>query len=102
MESEYGNWVSAKLIYGSIALTIPFVALSFVFPAFVDGAIPFVLSFAYFAYARYVFSQRRGNLQRQERAHQGSLESLESGQERGCLRFSGSVPSQRERETIVE
>jgi SAM-dependent methyltransferase len=62
-EPEYGNWVSTKLIYGSIAMTIPFLALSFVFPIFVFGVIPFLLSFAYFAYARYVFSQRGGNLQ---------------------------------------
>ena len=62
-EPEYGNWVSTKLIYGSIALSIPFFALSLVFPLFVVGAIPFLLSFAYFAYARYMFSQRGGNLQ---------------------------------------
>ena len=62
-EPEYGNWVSAKLIYGSIAMSIPFFVLSFVFPTFIVGAVPFVLSFAYFAYARYKFSQRGGNLQ---------------------------------------
>ena len=62
-EPEYGNWVSTKLIYASIALSIPFFALSFVSPLFVVGAIPFLLSFAYFAYARYMFSQRGGNLQ---------------------------------------
>jgi SAM-dependent methyltransferase len=62
-EPEYGNWVSTKLIYGSIALSIPFFALSLVSPLFVVGAIPFLLSFAYFAYARYMFSQRGGNLQ---------------------------------------
>jgi len=63
MEPEYGNWVSTKLIYGSIAMTIPFFALSFVSLIFVVGAIPFLLSFAYFAYSRYMFSQRGGNLQ---------------------------------------
>ena len=62
-EPEYGNWVSTKLIYGSIAMSIPFFALSLVFPISVVGAIPFLLSFAYFAYARYMFSQRGGNLQ---------------------------------------
>ena len=62
-EPEYGNWVSTKLIYGSIALSIPFLALSLVSPLFVVGAIPFLLSFAYFAYARYMFSQRGGDLQ---------------------------------------
>ena len=62
-EPEYGNWVSTKLIYGSIAMSIPFFALSIVFPMFVVGAIPFLLSFAYFAYARYMFSQRGGNIE---------------------------------------
>ena len=62
-DPEYGNWVSKKLIYGSIAMTIPFFALSLVFRILVVGAIPFLLLFAYFAYARYVFSQRGGNLQ---------------------------------------
>jgi SAM-dependent methyltransferase len=62
-EPEYGNWVSTKLIYGSIAMSIPFFVLSSVFPIFVVGTIPFLLSFAYFAYARHKFSQRGGNLQ---------------------------------------
>ena len=62
-EPEYGNWVSTKLIYGSIALSILFFAPSFMSPLFVVGAIPFLLSFAYFAYARYMFSQRGGDLQ---------------------------------------
>jgi len=62
-EPEYGNWVSAKLIYGSIAMSIPFFVLSFLSPLFVVGAVPFLLSFAYFAYARRKFSQRGGNLQ---------------------------------------
>jgi SAM-dependent methyltransferase len=51
------------LIYGSIAMTIPFFALSLVSLIFVVGAIPFLLLFAYFAYARYVFSPRGGNLE---------------------------------------
>ncbi|MCX6145620.1 MAG: class I SAM-dependent methyltransferase [Ignavibacteriales bacterium] len=62
-EPEYGNWVSTKLIYGSIAMSISFFVLSSVFPIFVVGTIPFLLSFAYFAYARHMFSQRGGNLQ---------------------------------------
>ena len=62
-EPEYGNWVSTRLIYGSIAMSIPFFALSFVSSLFVVGAIPFLLSLAYFAYARHKFSQRGGNLQ---------------------------------------
>ena len=62
-EPEYGNWVSTKLIYGSITMSVPFFVLSSVSPIFVVGAIPFLLSFAYFAYARHMFSQRGGNLQ---------------------------------------
>jgi SAM-dependent methyltransferase len=63
MKPEYGNWVSTKLIYGSIAISIPFLALSLMSPLFVVGAIPFLLSLAYFAYARYMFSQRGRDLQ---------------------------------------
>ena len=62
-DPEYGNWVSTKLIYGSITMSIPFFVLSSVSPIFVVGAIPFLLSFAYFAYARHMFSQGGGNLQ---------------------------------------
>jgi SAM-dependent methyltransferase len=62
-EPEYGNWVSTRLIYGSIAMSIPFFVLSSVFPIFVVGTILFLLSLAYFAYARHMFSQRGGNLQ---------------------------------------
>jgi SAM-dependent methyltransferase len=60
---DYGNWVSTKLIYGSAAMTIPFLALSLVFPILIIGAILFVLAFSYFAYARRKLSQRGGNLQ---------------------------------------
>jgi len=66
-EPKYGNWVSVKLIYGSIALSIPFFMLSFVALVFIFGAVPFLLLFAYFAYAWYKFSQRGGNLQAQIR-----------------------------------
>lgn len=62
-EPEYGNWVSAKLLYASIAMSLPFLCLSFVFSILVVGAVPFLLSFTYFAYARRTFSQRGGNLQ---------------------------------------
>jgi ubiquinone/menaquinone biosynthesis C-methylase UbiE len=62
-EPKYGSWVSSKLICGSIAVSIPFFVLSFVSPMFIVGAFPFLLSSAYFAYARYKLSQRGGNLQ---------------------------------------
>jgi ubiquinone/menaquinone biosynthesis C-methylase UbiE len=66
-EPEYGNWVSAKLVYGSIAMAILFFVLAFFSLIFVVGAVPFLLSFAYFAYARHEFSQRGANLQAQVR-----------------------------------
>jgi ubiquinone/menaquinone biosynthesis C-methylase UbiE len=62
-EPEYGNWVSAKLVYGSIAMSVLFFVLAFVSLTFVVGAVPFLLLFVYFAYARYKFSQQGGNLQ---------------------------------------
>ena len=60
---DYGNWVSTKLIYGSVVMTIPFFGLSLVFPIFVIGVIPFGLAFGYFVYSRRKLSQRGGNLQ---------------------------------------
>lgn len=66
-QPAYGNWVSAKLIYSSIAVSILFFALSFLNATLIVGAIPFLLSFLYFAYARYELSQRGGNLQAQIR-----------------------------------
>ena len=60
---DYGNWVSTKLIYGSAAMTIPFLALSLIFPVLIIGAIPFVLAFSYFAYAHRKLSYDGGNLQ---------------------------------------
>ena len=62
-KADYGNWVSAKLVYipGAIALT--FLAFSILFPVLVIGAVLFFLPFVYFAYARYRFSPRGGNIQ---------------------------------------
>ena len=62
-EPKYGNWVSARLIYVLIAMSIPFLMLAFVSIMFIVGAFPFLLLSAYFAYARFKFSQRGGNLQ---------------------------------------
>ena len=62
-EPKYGNWVSARLIYVLIATSIPFLMLAFVSIMFIVGAFPFLLLSAYFAYARFKFSQRGGNLQ---------------------------------------
>jgi hypothetical protein len=67
VEPEYGNWVSTKLVCGPVAMSVLFFVLVFVSLIFVVGAVPFLLSFAYFAYARYEFSQRGRNLQAQIR-----------------------------------
>jgi SAM-dependent methyltransferase len=61
--TNYGNWVSLKLIYGSTVLSALFLGLSLLHPAFIVGAVPFLISLAYFAYARYKFSPRGGDIQ---------------------------------------
>lgn len=60
---DYGNWVSSKLIYGSAALSALFFGLSLLHPALALGAVPFLASLAYFAYARCAFSPRGGDIQ---------------------------------------
>jgi len=62
-DTDYGNWVSTKLIYGSAVLSALFVGLSFLHWAFLIGAAPFLAALAYFAYARHAFSPRGGNIQ---------------------------------------
>ena len=61
--TDYGNWVSTKLIYGSAVPGALFLGLSFVHLAFLIGAVPFLAGLAYFAYARYTFSPRGGDIQ---------------------------------------
>jgi len=61
--TNYGNWVSAKLIYGSAVLGALFSGLSFLHPAFIIGAALFLAALAYFAYARHAFSPRGGDIQ---------------------------------------
>ena len=59
---DYGNWVSKRLIYTFGILGIVFLALTFLFWVL---AIPALLCFAvaaYFAYARYLFSPKGGNV----------------------------------------
>ena len=60
---EYGNWVSAKLIYIPGAVAFLFLLLSFLIPVLVIVAVIFFLPFVYFAYARYQFSPKGGNIQ---------------------------------------
>jgi SAM-dependent methyltransferase len=62
---DYGNWVSIKLLYALGAVSIFLLGLSFVFLILTVGAVLSILAFVYFAYARYEFSPRGGNLQDQ-------------------------------------
>lgn len=61
---DYGNWVSKRLLYifgiPSFALGV----LSFALPILVVPTFIVVLCFLYFAYARYMFSPRGGNIQK--------------------------------------
>ncbi len=61
--TNYGNWVSTKLIYGSAVMSALFLGLSFLHPAFLLGAAPFIVSLAYFVYAYRAFSPRGGDIQ---------------------------------------
>jgi SAM-dependent methyltransferase len=61
--TDYGNWVSTKLIYGPAVLGALFLGLSFLHPAFAIGAVPFLTALVYFAYARHAFSPRGGDIQ---------------------------------------
>lgn len=60
---DYGNWVSTKLIYGSVVLSALFLGLSFLHLAFIIGAVPFLAALVYFAYARYAFSPHGRDIQ---------------------------------------
>ena len=62
-ELNYGNWVSAKLVYIPAVIALLFLGLSIVLPVLIIGAVIFFLPFVYFAYARYKFSPRGGNIQ---------------------------------------
>jgi len=60
---NYGNWVPTKIIYTSAVLSAVFLGLSLLHVAFIIGAMPFLAALAYFAYARYAFSPRGGDIQ---------------------------------------
>lgn len=60
---DYGNWVPLKFIYIPGAVSLLFLILAFLFlPAIVLFGLLFLVSL-YFAYARYLFSLRGGNVQ---------------------------------------
>jgi SAM-dependent methyltransferase len=60
---EYGNWVSKRLICLCGFLGFVFLGLGLVFWVLIFPAVPFLLLFAYFLYARHQFSPQGGNLQ---------------------------------------
>lgn len=59
----YGNWVSSRFIFAPGVLGLIFAGLSFLLPALGIVAVFFFLCSLYFAYARYLFSPRGGNIQ---------------------------------------
>jgi len=60
---DYGTWISARLLYIPGAVSIVFAGLSLLLPWLAVFAVIFFLCFAYFAYARYRFSPKGGNIQ---------------------------------------
>ena len=62
-KADYGNWVSTKFIYVPAVLTLLFGGLAFLLPALAVVAVIFFICSLYFAYARYAFSPRGGNIQ---------------------------------------
>ncbi|MBN1888988.1 MAG: hypothetical protein JW850_13420 [Thermoflexales bacterium] len=49
-DTDYGNWVSTKLIYGPVVLGAVFLGLSFLHPAFIVGAAFFLAALVYIIY----------------------------------------------------
>ncbi len=62
-KTDYGNWVSKKLLYMPAIVALFFLALMFVSYLFVFAALFFLIITAYFLYAYYKFSPKGGNLQ---------------------------------------
>jgi SAM-dependent methyltransferase len=62
-KTDYGNWVSTRLILVPGVLTLLFGILAFLAPALGAVAIFFFLCCLYFAYARYMFSPGGGDIQ---------------------------------------
>ncbi len=60
---NFGNWVSNRLIYVFGVLAAAFLALAFLVWFLVVPAVLFLAVALYFAYARYLFSPRGGNVQ---------------------------------------
>ena len=62
-KAEYGNWVSTKFIFVPGVLGLLFGGLAFLCPVLGVVAGIFLLCSLYFAYARYLFSPRGGDMQ---------------------------------------
>ena len=60
---EYGNWVSARLLFATGGMRLLLGLCSMFFPALAVFALLCLALFVYFAYARSRFSSRGGNLQ---------------------------------------
>ena len=60
---DYGNWVSMKFIYVPSAVGLVLLGLAFAFPISIVVAALFLGVAGYFAYARYRFSPRGGDVQ---------------------------------------
>ncbi|MGD0918388.1 MAG: class I SAM-dependent methyltransferase, partial [Thermodesulfobacteriota bacterium] len=72
---NYGNWVPLEFLYIPGAASLLFLILAFLFlPAIVLFGLLFLVSL-YFAYARYLFSLRGGNVQ--DKIHEILLSSLD-------------------------
>lgn len=62
-KADYGSWVPSRLILVPGVLSLLFGGLAFLLPVLAVVAVFFFLCFLYFAYARYLFSPRGGNIQ---------------------------------------
>ncbi|MBN1375358.1 MAG: class I SAM-dependent methyltransferase [Dehalococcoidia bacterium] len=63
MQTEYGNWVSRRLIYVPLGMIVICLGLSFISLFFLIGTAIFTIIMAYFIYAYYQFSARGDDIQ---------------------------------------
>ena len=62
-KTNYGNWVSRRLIYFPVIVAAFFLGLCFISIYFLIGAVILAVPLAYFSYAYYKFSPAGGNIQ---------------------------------------
>jgi O-antigen/teichoic acid export membrane protein len=65
--TNYGNWVSTRIIAAPAAIAVVFAVLSLLTLVLLVPAAIFLAIAAYFAYARYLFSPGGGNVQEKVR-----------------------------------